>query len=73
MIFKGRPYMKQSQLFRELASRGYDVVSVRRFRDLRDRGYIPYLKLGTRTFLYNVDDVMRVIESAEVEAVAAIR
>jgi hypothetical protein len=45
-------------------------VTSRQLRELRFRRKIPYISLGHRTLLYDLDAVMRALEKLEIKEVA---
>jgi hypothetical protein len=44
--------------------------TVREFRTLQQKGIIPYLKLGHRTCLYDLEKVDKALAAYEIKAVA---
>ena len=60
-----RPEFKPRSLKAGLASE-YIGMSVRGLADLAEAGQIPYIKAGTRTHLYDIEDLDRFLDSHKI-------
>lgn len=73
-VVKGKIYLTQTALLRELFGEEWDrVISERWFRELRKRGMIPHWRVGQRKFLYCPDDVRKALESGKLASPPAAR